>query len=234
MLKAVIFDFGQTLANSADGFKSAEKDVQGKIFSQLSVPSKGVFLSVYRRIRKEYHTNSDFSREAMWIKVFLEFGEVADPECLKNWENIYWQTVKENTRLFPETQQVLEKLSEEYRLALITNTQGQKLSGTHRISDFPELEPLFSEIIVAGEDGIPPKPDPAPFLHCLKCLEITPTEAVYVGDDWRIDICGARGVGITPVWLQHYAVPRSWPVVENSTPTITRLDRLFELTTIFL
>lgn len=234
MLKGVIFDFGQTLANSVEGLKSAEKYVQGKMFSELSIPSNGVFLSVYRRIRKEFHANSDFSKKSMWSAVFREFGKVADPECLENSENIYWQKVKENTRLFPETLQVLEKLSNEYRLALITNAQGQKRSGIHPIADFPELEPLFSEVIVAGVDGIPPKPDPTPFRHCLEGLGITPNEAIYVGDDWRIDICGARSIGITPVWLQHYAVPRSWPTVENSTPIITRLDQLFELGTIIL
>ena len=32
MIKAVIFDFGQTLVNSADGFRTAEKQAQDKLF----------------------------------------------------------------------------------------------------------------------------------------------------------------------------------------------------------
>jgi len=76
--------------------------------------------------------------------------------------------------------------------------QGQKRDGTHRISQFPELEKYFKAVIVAGEGGIPPKPDPKPFQLCLAELDIDPSEAVYVGDDLRIDICGAQDAGIRP------------------------------------
>jgi len=54
---------------------------------------------------------------------------------------------------------------------------------------------------VAGENGIPPKPDPAPFRMCLETLGVAAGDAVYVGDDWRIDVCGSRDAGLNPVWL---------------------------------
>ena len=69
------------------------------------------------------------------------------------------RTVKANSKLFPEAEKVLEALNSQYAVALITNTQGQKRVGTHRISQFRELEKYFKAVIVAGEGGIPPKPD---------------------------------------------------------------------------
>ena len=36
MIKAVIFDFGQTLVDSAEGFRSAEKQVEKKIFDEIN------------------------------------------------------------------------------------------------------------------------------------------------------------------------------------------------------
>ena len=36
-IKAVLFDFGQTLADSADGFRAAEKQAQEKIFKSLAL-----------------------------------------------------------------------------------------------------------------------------------------------------------------------------------------------------
>jgi len=39
MIKAVVFDFGQTLVDAADGFRSAENAVQDRIFSDLRLLS---------------------------------------------------------------------------------------------------------------------------------------------------------------------------------------------------
>ncbi len=129
---------------------------------------------------------------------------------------------------------MLESLSDRYEVALITNTQGQKSTGTHRISLFPGLEKFFPVIVVAGENEIPPKPDPEPFQRCLKKLDLAAGQAVYVGDDYRIDICGARAAGLHPVWLKHDSVRRNWPVVETSVPVITNLKQLLKLDSIYL
>jgi HAD superfamily hydrolase (TIGR01549 family) len=137
--------------------------------------------------------------------------------------------VKSKTRLYPEAETVLAQLVPRYRLALITNSQGQPTTEKHRLVLFPELTARLETIVVAGEAGVPPKPDPTPFLICLDRLGIVPAEAVYVGDDWRIDICGAREVGIQPIWLQHYSVSRKWPPGEASVPVITSLEQLLDL-----
>ena len=138
------------------------------------------------------------------------------------------------TILFPETERVLEKLASRYLLALVTNTQGQRESHEHRFFNFPHLERMFKVIIKAGESGLPPKSDSAPFLLCLEKLGIEPAEAVFVGDDWRIDICGAQNAGIKPIWLKHHTVSRTWPDVETSVPVITSLDQLLDLNSILV
>ncbi len=229
MIKAVIFDFGQTLVDSADGFRQAERDAQEKIFGHMALSLKEKFLDRYRRIRKEFHERSDFSRPAMWREVYHFHCLVPDEDLLGAWEIEYWDTVKERSVLFPEALGVLKALTTRFGVALITNTQGQPVSGTHRIREFPEIEKYFRAIVVAGENGIPPKPDPAPFRRCLQSLGVGPEHAVYVGDDWRNDVCGARAAGLHPVWIQHAGVKRTWPEVKTDAPVITRLDELFGL-----
>ncbi len=77
---------------------------------------------------------------------------------------------------------------------------------------------------------MPPKPNRTPFLLCLEKLGLLPSEAVYVGDDLRIDIGGALDVGIQPIWLKHHSVPRKWPEVETSAPLIINsLEQLVPL-----
>ena len=82
---------------------------------------------------------------------------------------------------------------------------------------------------MAGEEGVPPKPNPEPFRLCLEELHLDPSEAVYVGDDYRIDICGARDAGLHPIWIKHHLVKRNWPEVKTTAPVIPSLDELLEL-----
>ena len=229
MIKAVIFDFGQTLVDSANGFRTAEKEAQDKLFSNLGLTVRDNFLTIYRRLRKEFHERSDFSRNSLWQEVFFYYCVAVDSKLLVEWETEYWETVKKHTVLFPEVSKVLTALRSRYDIALITNTQGQKTTGTHRISLYPELGNFFKVMIVAGEGGTPPKPDPTPFHQCLEKLGISPAEAVYIGDDWRIDICGARDAGLHAIWLKHHGVHRNWPLVEDLGPVITSLEELLDL-----
>lgn len=228
-LKTVIFDFGQTLVDSADGFRKAEKQAQEKLFRNLGLSNREGFLSIYRRLRKEFHDRSDFSRRALFNEVYYYYCLAADEKQLEQWETEYWETVKARTKIFPEAQAVLTALNARYSVALITNTQGQQTSETHRIRLFPELEKFFKVVVIAGQGKIPAKPDPEPFRRCLAKLGIAPPEAVYVGDDYRIDICGAQAVGMHAVWIQHHSVNRSWPEVRTNVPIITCLDQLLDI-----
>ncbi len=226
MIRAVLFDFGQTLVDSSRGFRTAEKDAQQALFSKLCDVSWDDFIGHYRETRRAFHERSEFSRAALWRAVLEHFGGRSG--SLVQWETSYWDTVNRHTRAFPETVPVLEVLSGRLRLGLISNTQGQQ-HVAHRLAQFPDVQGWLEATVVAGEKGMPPKPDPRPFITCLDQLEVEASEAVFVGDDYRIDICGAAAVGMRPIWLQHHSVPRQWPAVATTVPRITSLDPLRHL-----
>lgn len=230
MIRAVVFDFGQTLVDSAEGFRRAEKEAQAKARRALGLTDGEAFLAVYREIRSRFHAQSDFSRKRILAEVFRHHGRTPDQPLLERWEAEYWESVKALTRLFPEAEAVLSALAKRYRLALITNAQGQTEDGRHRLGNYPELVRFFEVMIVAGEGGVPTKPAPEPFTLCLDRLGILPEEAVYVGDDWRIDVLGSRAVGMHPVWLRHRLLTRNWPLVEEKgVPVIDSLEGLLEI-----
>lgn len=230
MIRAVVFDFGQTLVDSADGFRAAEKELQEKAVTLVPPAVRGGFLDVYRQTRTRLHDLSLFSRKALLEELFGHYGLRIDPALLERWETGYWERVKTMTRPFPETETVLETLlARGYRLALITNSQGQRREERHRLSNYPELERFFEVIVIAGEAGIPAKPDPAPFRLCLEQLAITRGEALYVGDDFRIDVRGSEAVGMHPVWLRHRMVTRNWPAAETAAPVIDSLEPLLDI-----
>jgi HAD superfamily hydrolase (TIGR01549 family) len=229
MIKAIIFDWGQTLVDSAHGFRVAEKQAQDRLFADLSISDHEAFMQHYRRIRRECHEKSTLSRVMIWRELYWYYCREADQEKLQAWEQDYWHTVEDHTQAFPEALRVLQDLTRQYQLALITNTQGQTDKQAHRLQAYPELTACFETLIIAGENGVPPKPDAQAFERCLDKLQITPQEAVYVGDDWRNDVCGARDVGMHPVWLKHRSVKRNYPDVQSDVPVITSLDELPEL-----
>ena len=43
------------------------------------------------------------------------------------------------------------------------------------------------------------KPEPHIFVHACERLNVIPTEAVYVGDNYYADVVGARRAGLQPV-----------------------------------
>ena len=227
MIKAILFDFGQTLVDSADGFRQAEKDAQAAIFQDLATSDHAAFKKYYRRIRSEFHKRSELSRVKIWQEVFQHFGQEPSVDELRQWEQTYWRTVQSKTRVFPEAPSVLIALAAKYGpLGLVTNTQGQSDASTHRLTAYPELAALFAGTVVAGENGVPTKPDARPFAVCLEQLGVAAEEAVYVGDDWRIDVCGARDASLHPVWLKHHTVKRNYPEVDADVPVITSLNEL--------
>ena len=165
----------------------------------------------------------------MWQEVYRLYGLEVTIGGVQTMESEYWETVKRCTKPFGETNRVLSELVDRYKLAIISNTQGRADRARHRISEFPELERHFDTVVIAGESGIPPKPDPLPFCVCIERLQLGMDEVVFVGDDWSIDIEGAMNVGIRAVWLKHRSVKRNWPAVETAVPVIESLDELLEL-----
>ena len=227
MIKAILFDFGQTLVDSSDGFRQAEKDAQAVIFQDLEITDHDAFKHHYRRIRSEFHKRSELSRVKIWQEIFRHFGQESSVDELRQGEKIYWQTVQSKTWVFPEAPPVLIALADQYGpLGLVTNTQGQSDAGTHRVTAYPELAALFAVTVVAGENGVPTKPNAKPFTACLEQLGVAAEEAVYVGDDWRIDVCGARDAGLYAVWLKQDTVKRNYPKVDEDAPVITSLNEL--------
>ena len=60
------------------------------------------------------------------------------------------------------------------------------------------LAPFFVLAVAGGQIRMW-KPEPFIFAHACKQLNVNPTEAVYVGDNYYADVVGARRAGLQPV-----------------------------------
>jgi len=62
------------------------------------------------------------------------------------------------------------------------------------------LRPYLAFKVTSSEVGCD-KPDPEIFLAALKKAQVKPEEAIYVGDQYDLDVVGARGVGMKAVLI---------------------------------
>jgi FMN phosphatase YigB (HAD superfamily) len=87
-IEAILFDFGQTLVDSADGFRAAEKKTQDRLAENLKIARRDEFLGVYRWMRREFQDRSDYSRRTpgcarsgLNTTPFAETGRRWRPPC---------------------------------------------------------------------------------------------------------------------------------------------------------
>ena len=83
------------------------------------------------------------------------------------------------------------------------------------------LEPYLDFVVTSGEVGAD-KPEPLIFLTALQRAGVDASQAVHVGDQYNLDVLGARGVGITPILIDRYDLS---PQVSDC----LRIHRLTEL-----
>lgn len=106
--------------------------------------------------------------------------------------------------IYDETIEVLEQLRGNVKLLLLTNgcpaLQQEKLDGV------PELVPFFDQIVISGSFG-KGKPDKTIFLHALELLDVSPDQAIMVGDKLTTDIRGGLAAGLTTVWINRNGKP---------------------------
>lgn len=65
------------------------------------------------------------------------------------------------------------------------------------------LEPYLDFVVTSGEVDSD-KPNAPIFLTALERAKVKATEAIHIGDQYKVDVTGARGVGITPLLLDRY------------------------------
>lgn len=121
--------------------------------------------------------------------------------------------------LFADVLPALERLAPRFRLLALSNGNADLgLIG---------LAAHFEFALSAREAGAA-KPDRRIFEVLLERSALAPHEVVYVGDDPRADIEGARGAGLPAVWVDRAG--QTWPAdIEPPLHRVAHLGELVEL-----
>lgn len=233
MIRAVFFDWFNTLAR----YEPPREELQSQALQEFGIhisPQK-VFHSLLVADQALYEENASFpirkrspeEQAELYIRhqhmvltgVGVDItGEPDLPErTLKRMQELS-QGIK--FALYDDVLPTLEILkARSLSLGLLTNLD----SDMKPICRGLGLEPYIDFTVTAGEVGVD-KPDPPIFLEALKKAGVKASEAVHVGDQYKSDVAGARGVGITPVLIDRYEL---YPEI-NDCPRIRSLTELIK------
>ena len=102
--------------------------------------------------------------------------------------------------LYPEVAEVVEKLSKNYTLAVISNIFYWPGSYTRILLEKAGIAGFFEVQLYADEVGVS-KPDRRIFAKACKLCDVRPEEAAHVGDSLIEDVGGALSAGMKAILL---------------------------------
>jgi HAD superfamily hydrolase (TIGR01549 family) len=115
-------------------------------------------------------------------------------------------------QILPGTRDALERIRQQYAIAVISNADGRIDEVLRRRG----IEDCFASITDSGNVGHE-KPHPAIFEAALRAMKAEPAESLYVGDVYSIDYVGARNAGMQAVLFDVSGAyrEREFPRVES-------------------
>ncbi|MEH1945516.1 MAG: HAD-IA family hydrolase [Nostoc sp.] len=158
------------------------KGVSEKIFLQVFE----TYNSQYWRQRETFSPNELI--EMSYQSTLAQLGIQTDK--ISNLSQSFWQIFNHSAVMEPDVNEVLTVLARSYRLAVITN--GFVSAQLPRMQA-AGIEHFFEAVVVSEAIGFA-KPSPEIFHHALSRLNLTPAEAIYVGDSLKHDYAGATQV----------------------------------------
>ena len=202
-VKGILFDYGGTL--DTGGMHWAH--VLWRAYQEQDVPvteeqfrEAYVYGERYLAQHDVIHPDDTF-RILLEKKIGLQLEHLArllPADQIAAWQqgitDYCWQHARQSTEA---ARQVLDKLKEGYRMALVTNFYGNMNCVLREFG----LAPYFETVAESAVVGVS-KPDPALWKYGMDALKLQPEEICVVGDAFDKDIRPGKSLGCKTIWLK--------------------------------
>jgi putative hydrolase of the HAD superfamily len=206
MIKAVFFDLYQTLVH----YQPSQEELEAKALQSLGITVTAEALHrpiltanefIYQQIARR--PLSRRSREEV-MALYSEYQQIVLKEAgIKADQKIVMallgmmQQAKMDLVLFDDVLAVLDDLKKrDLKLGLISNVERDMTATLAKLGLSSKLD-----VVVTSQDAGFTKPQPEIFQYALKQAGVEPAEAVYVGDQYQVDIGGAKNAGMQGILL---------------------------------
>ena len=221
MLKAILFDFGGTL--DCDGIPWKERFYplyrDAGIDWDLSSFERFFYASDDSLTAEKLDTVGYEATILEQVNRVLRNGESYDALLARRIANRFYS---ESLRCLDRNKPLLRRLSERYRLGIVSNFYGNLEFLCAEIG----YARFLTAVIDSARVGIT-KPNAGIFLAALEQLGCAPGQAVLVGDNPVRDMRGARALAMPHIWLNGLNPDRE-PCCEGD-PVIRSLAELGEI-----
>jgi len=206
MIKAVFFDLYQTLVR----YEPPREEIEAKVLKDFGIETTPEALVrpiiaadefIYNEIaRQPLSARSKEEKFALYAqyqavllgKAGLKYDQKAIPRLLAAMQQSQMDLV-----LFDDVTLTLDDLKERgLTLGLISNVEQDMIQTLAKLG-----LPKWLKIVVTSQDAGAGKPRPEIFQLALKRGGVKPSEAIYIGDQYNVDMVGARGVGMEGILI---------------------------------
>ena len=206
MKKAVFFDLFQTLVR----YEPPREELLAQALKDLGVEVDPVALRhpivsadefIYRELaRRSLGQRTPEEKMALYMRhqeiLLGEAGITPEPGLVRGVLG-RMQRQKMTLVLFEDVAPVLDALKKRgLVLGMISNVDNDMSSEFERLGLTARLD-----VIVTSSDAGVGKPDPGIFREALRRAGVKPGEAIFIGDQYQVDVLGARGAGLEGILL---------------------------------
>ncbi len=202
--KHIFFDLDRTLWDfEANSSRTIYRLFDEKGLEEILGVGKQEFLNAYKlnnhKLWDDYRkgmVSKNELRLQRYHQTFLEFGLDDEEEALK-FNNDYVVSCSKEKTLISGAVEVLEYLSPNYKLHIITNgfIEAQQTKLIHS-----GIEKYFDQVIVSDGFGYR-KPDSRIFEYAMNQAKSKSENSLMIGDDYGPDVIGARNVGMDQIYF---------------------------------
>ncbi|MEX2143671.1 MAG: HAD family hydrolase [Anaerolineales bacterium] len=212
-IKAVLFDLGGTLiyfdGNWVDVAEEANRELLQHLQKQGLPLNAERFLDEFRKRLKEYYLQREmefieYTTAHVLRTLLADLGYPGvTPETMAPALKQLYAVSQAHWKLEGDALSTLDALrAAGYRLAVVSNASDD--ADVQRLVDNAGIRGYFDLVLSSAACGTR-KPNPRIFQIALQHWELTPGEAVMVGDTLGADILGARNAGIYSIWITRRA-----------------------------
>ena len=207
MIRAVFFDFYGTLADwpTAEGLQQAAAAAEGITIEQAPIAAAYRTANAYmdeENAKRPVQQRTQQERDAFFAEYERRLlADAGAPDVSPDVAARVWQRVRgapEELTLFPDAKAALAELRALGLTLGVISNMGLELDA---LLERLGIGAYLAVRSTTGSAGVS-KPHPRIFRFALAQAGVRPAEAVHIGDSIPADVEGARGAGITPVFVQ--------------------------------
>lgn len=200
--KNVFFDLDDTLWAFSENSRDTFEEVYMKYNFDAYFDSFEHYYDLYQKRNLELweeYAEGKVNKEELNEQRFyypLQTVGVEDKELSKRFSDDFFAIVPTKEKLMPYAKEILDYLQPNYNLYIISNGFRELQSLKMKASG---IDHYFKKIVLSEDIGVM-KPYPEIFHFALSATQSELRESIMIGDNWKADITGAKGVGMDQVY----------------------------------